>query len=223
MAYRSDKAALVQREAAIERELQMLLGPDGTAALYAERIAELTAELARTRALEVRRDPAQPRKSLKVRAASRCSASWERMSGDERVRTCAECRRTVYNFSGLASEEVAATLLARERKLGERLFRRWDGSILTRDCPRRTRRVALWGVGGTMAVVAAAVVGSIPQAADPACGPDASQIRSSVELGQRLKDVRRVRPRELALDEVPVDLGAKLPPLGEGPEGAPEE
>jgi hypothetical protein len=219
MAYRSDAAALLQREAAIERELQTLLGPDGTALLHAERIAELTAELAKTRALEVRRDPAQPRKALKVRAASRCSASWEQMSGDDRVRRCAACRRNVYNFTSLSSEEVAATLIESEGKLGDRLFRRWDGSILARDCPRRRRRAVLAGMGVALWMMALFGVSTLASRQDTACGdPSEADVQKIVE--RRLKDVRRVPSREVSLDEVPVDLGAKLPPIGEGSERA---
>ena len=42
----------------------------------------------------------------RVRIASPCSASWERMEGDERVRFCRECNLNVYNLSGMTKREA---------------------------------------------------------------------------------------------------------------------
>lgn len=72
-----------------------------------------------------------------VRIASPCDASWEQMSGDQRSRLCRQCGRSVYDLSQLSSEE-AIELLSRPVS-GQlpciRLYRRADGTILTKDCP----------------------------------------------------------------------------------------
>ena len=67
--------------------------------------------------------------------ASPCTASWDEMAGDDRVRFCDHCSKNVYNLSALTA--VAAIDLIREREgdLCGRFFRRSDGTVLTADCP----------------------------------------------------------------------------------------
>lgn len=72
--------------------------------------------------------------ALQVRIASPCSEKWESMQGDERTRHCARCKLNVFNVKELAEAEVRA-LLAREGKVCGRVYRRPDGTVLTRDCP----------------------------------------------------------------------------------------
>ena len=104
-----------------------------------------------------------------VRVASPCTASWDDMIGDDRVRFCQECTKNVYNLSALSREDAEALLRAsqeREAARGEGmcvcLYRRADGTVLTADCPegmrRKKRRLALFGAvgGGLMAAGAAA-------------------------------------------------------------------
>ena len=52
-----------------------------------------------------------------LRIASPCSADWDRMVGDERVRHCAACNLDVYNFSAMASAEVEQIVAEREGRL----------------------------------------------------------------------------------------------------------
>jgi hypothetical protein len=70
-----------------------------------------------------------------VRVASPCSASWEMMDGDDRVRFCGQCARNVYNLSGMTRNEAQTLVLTHEGRLCIRFFRRADGTMLTRDCP----------------------------------------------------------------------------------------
>lgn len=84
-----------------------------------------------------------------VRIASPCSASWENMPGNDRVRHCSACNLSVYNFSAMTEQEIAALMAGREGRLCARLFRRSDGTVLTRNCPvgvksivRRLSRIA---------------------------------------------------------------------------------
>ena len=57
------------------------------------------------------------------------------MSGDDRVRFCDSCQLNVYNFSELTSQEVESLVSKTEGRLCGRLYRRSDGTIITRDCP----------------------------------------------------------------------------------------
>jgi hypothetical protein len=86
-----------------------------------------------------------------IEIASPCSASWEEMDGDERVRFCRQCKLNVYNLSDMGRDEAVAFI--RERTAGQRhlvatqassgvqgrtcvrLFRRQDGTVITKDCP----------------------------------------------------------------------------------------
>lgn len=69
------------------------------------------------------------------------------MSGDNRTRHCVQCNLNVYNFSEMTSAEIEHLIAARAgQRLCGRLYRRADGTILTRDCPIglriRIRRVS---------------------------------------------------------------------------------
>jgi hypothetical protein len=70
-----------------------------------------------------------------IRIASPCPAKWDAMNGDERARHCGSCEKTVYNISTLTADEAAELIAAHEGKLCVRMFRRSDGTVITRDCP----------------------------------------------------------------------------------------
>jgi carboxypeptidase family protein len=71
----------------------------------------------------------------RLRVASPCPISWEQMSGDERVRFCDHCQLNVYNLSELSRNEVETLIASTEGRLCGRLYRRADGTVLTKDCP----------------------------------------------------------------------------------------
>src|ERR1700722_4028446 len=88
--------------------------------------------------------------------ASPCRAVWDDMEGTDRVRFCDECRLTVYNLSEM-TKAAAERLVARHEgndRLCVRFYRRADGTVLTRDCPRGLAALR-WGV----ALFAARMVG----------------------------------------------------------------
>lgn len=77
-----------------------------------------------------------------VRVASPCTVGWENMTGDERTRHCAKCDLDVFNLAALTREEAESLL--RSRTGGRtciRLFRRFDGTVITQDCPVGWRKV----------------------------------------------------------------------------------
>lgn len=111
-----------------------------------------------------------PLRNLKV--ASPCSADWDSMYGDDRVRFCGSCQLNVYNLSGMTRAEAERLIAAKEGRLCVRYYQRKDGTILTKDCPvglaavrRRLSRAAsavaglvlsaIAGVGATLAFRAA--------------------------------------------------------------------
>ncbi len=72
-----------------------------------------------------------------LKIASPCSEKWSRMTGDDRVRFCGKCQLKVYDFTRMDTEEVRALLRANEgRRVCARFFKRRDGRVMTRDCPR---------------------------------------------------------------------------------------
>jgi hypothetical protein len=89
-----------------------------------------------------------------LRIASPCPASWHAMRGDDRVRFCDSCSKSVYNLSDLTAAEATALIRESEGRLCVRLYRRADGTVLTADCPvglrhalrRRLLRLATVGV-----------------------------------------------------------------------------
>jgi hypothetical protein len=70
-----------------------------------------------------------------LRVASPCSVGWETMSGDERVRRCHSCELNIYNISEMTKPEVEDLITKREERVCIRLYKRADGTVLTKDCP----------------------------------------------------------------------------------------
>jgi hypothetical protein len=122
-----------------------------------------------------------------LRIAAPCEASWEGMAGDERVRHCTLCRLNVYNFAEMTRGEIQDLLVRTEGRVCARLYRRADGTLLTRDCPsglRALRRRA--------SRAAAAVMTAMLSLASLACGgatwrklrPPAAGSRVEVQVEQ---------------------------------------
>ncbi len=76
-----------------------------------------------------------------IRIASPCSADWNQMVGDDRVRHCQACNLNVYNFAAFTEQEIHTLLANREGRLCGRLFQRKDGTVLTQNCPVGVRAV----------------------------------------------------------------------------------
>ncbi len=140
MAYRDDVTALAARHTALSQEL-----------------ADKQREVADARNLL---EQARARARLPVldnlRVASPCSADWNKMTGDERARFCGDCKKTVYNVSGLTRDEAEALLIEKNGNLCVRYYPRKDGTILLADCEigvkrRRRRR---WIAAGAATLLA---------------------------------------------------------------------
>lgn len=71
----------------------------------------------------------------RLRIATPCPIGWDQMTGDNRIRFCGHCQLNVYNISELSRSEAEKLIASSEGRLCARLFRREDGTILTKDCP----------------------------------------------------------------------------------------
>lgn len=76
-----------------------------------------------------------------IKIASPCSADWNRMYGDEKVRFCGDCKLNVYNLSGMSNKDAQDLVQRTEGRLCVRYFQRADGSVITQDCPVGWRAV----------------------------------------------------------------------------------
>ena len=107
-----------------------------------------------------------------IRVASPCPADWNKMAGDDRVRHCAECNLSVYNFSAMTEPEIQQLIASKQERLCVRFYRRADGTILTEDCPRGLSAVVRRISRAAAAVMAAVMstsfawAGAKPQAHD---------------------------------------------------------
>src|SRR5688572_30553490 len=112
MSYRNDLEALAARHDALATE-----------------VATKTKELDAAKQLL---DEATQRARLPVlpniRVATPCRADWAKMSGDERVRACADCNKNVYNLSSMTRDEAEALIVAKEGRLCVRYYQRNDGT-----------------------------------------------------------------------------------------------
>ena len=133
----------------------------------------------------------------RIRIASPCSASWEEMEGDDRVRNCDHCQLRVFNLSGMKQHEAEELIANAEGRLCVRLYQRADGTIITADCPLGV--IALWrGVCRTIAygagIVAlllaylAGVVGSVTEKpeATTSAGRQPGPVRTLVDWVENL-------------------------------------
>ncbi|MBA2545006.1 MAG: hypothetical protein H0V17_35515, partial [Deltaproteobacteria bacterium] len=96
-----------------------------------------------------------------IRVASPCPAEWSKMVGDDLVRHCGDCKKNVYNLSGMTREEAETLILAKAGNLCVRYFQRKDGTIITADCVvgvSRNRKRKLIAAGAA-AMLAAGGVG----------------------------------------------------------------
>lgn len=111
-----------------------------------------------------------------IRIATPCTADWNAMTGDARSRFCGECKLNVYDISNMTASEATALLERTEGRLCVRMYRRKDGTVITRDCPvgvrARLRRAAsaagaaLAAVVGLFSAVVARTVSSAYAAGD---------------------------------------------------------
>ena len=70
-----------------------------------------------------------------IKIASPCGANWNEMHGNERKRHCAECKLNVYNLSDMTRTQAENFLINSEGRVCLRIYRRKDGTVITKNCP----------------------------------------------------------------------------------------
>lgn len=70
-----------------------------------------------------------------IKIESPCKANWNEMIGSERKRYCSDCKLNVYNLSDMTQTEAENFLINSEGRVCLRVFRRNDGTVLTKNCP----------------------------------------------------------------------------------------
>ena len=99
-----------------------------------------------------------------IDVAAPCSADWDAMTGDDRVRHCQQCQMNVYNLSEMSEREALQLVNEREGRLCIQFYRRADGTMLTKDCPvglkaiRKAVRQRIARVWASAAALAGAMV-----------------------------------------------------------------
>lgn len=140
MTYRNDLDALAARHDALEAEV-------AEKTRERDRVSDLLAD-AKARA----KLPVLPN----IRVASPCTADWNQMTGDDRVRHCGTCNKDVFNLSAMTREDAEALVLEKAGELCARYYQRKDGTILLADCTvgvaqKRKRRVIAAGAAMLLA------------------------------------------------------------------------
>ncbi|MCE3607064.1 hypothetical protein LXA47_26190 [Massilia sp. P8910] len=106
----------------------------------------------------------QPITLQRIEIASPCTASWDKMKGDDRVRHCNDCNKSVFNLSAMPATQAAALMAEDSRgELCVRFYRRQDGTVMSGDCgdsPRAAVRQAwrkLPGIAGAALLALSAI------------------------------------------------------------------
>jgi hypothetical protein len=82
------------------------------------------------------------------------------MVGDDRVRYCDQCKLNVYNFSAMSLSEIEHLRVTSTAGVCGRLYRRLDGTILTKDCPVGFR-ARVWRVSRIAGAALAAMMSAV--------------------------------------------------------------
>jgi len=121
-----------------------------------------------------------------LRIASPCPTNWEKMAGDDRVRFCDLCHLHVYNLAGMTRKEVWALVAKSEGRICARLYRRADGTIITKDCPegsRAIRRRVAKAAGAVFATITGLCSMAIGQQPSP---KDTASCKQQVKITRKL-------------------------------------
>lgn len=70
-----------------------------------------------------------------VSISAPCPIKWDMMEGSKTVRNCSSCQQTVFNISEMTRKEAEEVLASNTESLCLRLYRRADGTLITKDCP----------------------------------------------------------------------------------------
>lgn len=119
-------------------------------------------------------------KLSRMGVAAPCTSSWDKMTGDETVRFCHECKLNVYNISSMTERDAEELIRQKEGKLCVRFYRRKDGTVLTDNCPVGLRRIRNFGrkVAAVVALGISWLMSGDVLASDKQC-PEAAKSQTS--------------------------------------------
>jgi hypothetical protein len=144
MAYRDQHAVLWDQKVELERA-QEAVRTERVALDQQERSIESELQGLRTRLVETK--PSEGASLLEnLKLATPCPAKWEDMVGSNRERHCKDCKKSVFNISGMTKVEAEAFLAStpfaatQSEKPCVTFLQRADGTILTSDCLGGTKR-----------------------------------------------------------------------------------
>lgn len=143
----------------------------------------------------------------RIKIATPCLITWEQMVGDERVRFCNHCQLNVYNLSSLSQAKAEELLASTEGRLCARLYRRSDGTVITKDCP-----VGLKALRRRVSQTAAAVfalIGSLSTVAFGQGGSKKESCRPLAKITQR--DIVSSSTETIITGQVTDPSGAVVP------------
>ena len=148
-----------------------------------------------------------------IRIASPCNASWDAMTGDDRVRFCGSCQKNVFNLSNMSRDDAEALIEKTEGRVCVRFYRRRDGTVLTQDCPvglrAVRRRLALIGAGLAAGLGVIAAFLGLRRGDDRPVAPWRQQhVMGAME--ERMGRVALPEPETVPDDVVPM-MGAPMP------------
>ncbi|MBI1369885.1 MAG: hypothetical protein GC162_14670 [Planctomycetes bacterium] len=125
-----------------------------------------------------------------------CPVKWEDMRGDDRVRHCGQCQLNVYHLSDMTRGEAEALIASHEGRLCVQFYRRADGRILTRRCPKALSKAAKWAWGRIAAAVALLLglaYGALAMHRDPnSADPALASMRSGMDTIKEHEPVRSI-------------------------------
>lgn len=132
-----------------------------------------------------------------LRIATPCAMGWEQMTGNDRVRFCDQCGLNVYNIAELSRPEAEALIASSEGRICARLFRRVDGTVLTKDCP-----VGLRALRMRVSKKAAAVFAALVSISSAAFGQQSSAKQEKTSCVPQMKITSKTAPSDQAESSV---------------------
>jgi hypothetical protein len=142
--------------------------------------------------------------AVRFRIASPCSADWDRMPGNDRVRYCPQCQLNVYNFSALSAREINRLVLKHEGRLCGRYYQRADGTMMAQNCPAAVRDMLRWTYR-VAAGLTAALVGMTPAFANPFPQQTSTQL-TQIHPAKKSLSMLFVDPSGIAVPNAKVTL-----------------
>ncbi len=130
-----------------------------------------------------------------LKIASPCHASWEGMEGDDRSRHCGACNKKVYNIAEMTRDEALSLIQENEGRLCLQLYRRSDGTVLTKDCPvgvRAVRRKLAYALSCSVMIFFSIQALALRGGKDPTATIGGIQIHSAAWRSRQPKAVQKL-------------------------------